>query len=242
MINQRPVDQAMAINHQEKYSIRKLWLEEIIKAEEEGYDDQYPLYLTLPGSAGIEIGLLIENGILRTTETGAILEDDAHKIVAVESSKKAQVELLKQYPGINVLKMSIKDLMRGESPLKFSNNKNEVTFCKAKIINLDLNEPIKIDESINEIKIPVIEWIKKFCLFHREDGIDWSLLAKKYVFSGGYIKNAVLSAIRCMLSRNSNVLDMEDLIFGAESEAKSLTTTGSRELIGFAAQQISRNK
>ncbi len=134
------------------------------------------LYIsTLPGAMGGEINFLIEEGILRRTETGAIHAEDLNKIVAVESSKTAQIKLLKQFPGLNVLQMSIQSLIRGEGQLNFPDNQDEIIYCKAKIINLDLNEPLKVDEAKNEIFIPVVEWIKKFCLLHKEDGIDWSL-------------------------------------------------------------------
>jgi len=175
MTNQRPVDEAMAANRPEKNFVRNLWVDEIQKIEEAGYNNEYPLYLTLPGAMGGEISFLVEKGIIRLTETGAIHGEDLHKIVAVESSKKAQIELLRQFPGLNVLKMSIQSLIRGDGQRNFPDNRDEIIYCKAKVINLDLNEPIKVDESKNELFIPIIEWIKKFCLLHRENEIDWSL-------------------------------------------------------------------
>ncbi|GAP12787.1 hypothetical protein LARV_00523 [Longilinea arvoryzae] len=175
MIHQRPIDDAMAANRPEKNFVRHLWLDEIQRAEQEGYDSHYPLYLTLPGRLGGEINLLIEHGIVRRTETGAIHSEDSHKIVALESSKAAQIELLRRYPGMNVLQMPIQSLIKGDGQRNFPENKDEIIYCKAKIINLDLNEPIKVGETVNEIAIPVIEWIKKFSLLHREDRIDWSL-------------------------------------------------------------------
>ena len=175
MTNRRPVDNAMAANRPEKNFVRQLWVDEIQKVEEAGYNNKYPLYLTLPGAMGIEIRFLIEKGIIRITETGAIHEEDLHKIVAVESSRIAQVKLLRQFPGLNVLKMSIQSLVRGDGQRNFPDNRDEIIYCKAKIINLDLDEPIMVDDSKNELFIPVIEWIKKFFLLHKEGGIDWSL-------------------------------------------------------------------
>ncbi|MEI8011903.1 MAG: ATP-binding protein [Candidatus Omnitrophota bacterium] len=66
------------------------------------------------------------------------------------------------------------------------------------------------------------------------EDINWSRLALEYSFSGGYIKNAVLSALRHMLSRQSQILDMEDLIFGAESELRGQLRSGCKGPIGFA--------
>jgi len=175
MIYQRPIDEAMAANLPEKIYVRQLWADEIIRVENAGYDNQFPLYLTLPGASGGELNYFLEQGILRRTESGAIDEDDLHKIVAVESSKKAQVELLNRFPGLNVLVMPIQNLVRGDGQRNFPDNPDEIRYCKAKVINLDLNMPIMVDETINEILIPPIEWIKKFFIFHRESELDWTL-------------------------------------------------------------------
>jgi hypothetical protein len=40
---------------------------------------------------------------------------------------------------------------------------------------LDLNDSIKIDKPESGLSIPVIEWIKKFCLLHKEEKLDWTL-------------------------------------------------------------------
>ena len=45
MIDQRPVDEAMAANRPEKYFVRHLWVDEIQKVERVGYNNKYPLYL-----------------------------------------------------------------------------------------------------------------------------------------------------------------------------------------------------
>ena len=66
-----------------------------------------------------------------------------------------------------------------------------------------------------------------------DENINWSCLAQKYVYSGGYIKNAVLSGLRHMLSRNGNVLCMDDLIFGAETESKGFVNNNARGPMGF---------
>ena len=174
MTQQRPVDTAMMHNRPEKKRIRRLWIDRIKETNATGYSAEHPLYFTLPGSAGIEIDLLIENKIIRQTENGAIHPNDLHKIVALETSGKGVAELRRRYPGLNVLNMPVKNLVRGNNQSKFPDNSDEIKYCKAKIINLDLNEPLKVEAS-EEILFPVIEWIKKFSLLHKEDKIDWVL-------------------------------------------------------------------
>lgn len=175
MISQRPIDKAMFCNQPEKNFMRRLWVDEIQKIEEDGYNENFPLYLTMPGITGGELELLLERGILNRTETGAICEEDFHKIVALESSSNVQVELRRKYPGLNILQMPVQSLIRGDNQRKFPDNKNEINYCKARVINLDLNEPIGVEESRDELSISVIQWIKKFCVFHKEAEIDWSL-------------------------------------------------------------------
>ena len=175
MTSRRPVDKAMIRNQPEKKIMRRLWVDEIQEREEDGYDENFPLYLTLPGITGGELELLLEKGILKRTETGAICEEDYHKIVALESSSNVQIELRRKYPGLNILQMPVRDLIRGDNQRRFPDNETEIKYCKAKVINLDLNEPIRVDKTKNELSISVIQWIKKFCLLHKEDEIDWSL-------------------------------------------------------------------
>ena len=70
----------------------------------------------------------------------------------------------------------------------------------------------------------------------RGEDINWACLGMQYSFTGGYIKNAVMSALRHMLSRESQVLEMKDLVFGAESEKKGLLRNSTKAPMGFAAR------
>ena len=62
--------------------------------------------------------------------------------------------------------------------------------------------------------------------------VDLNVLARDYEFSGGNIKNAVLNALMKMVSRVSDTLLMEDLIFGAKMEKDGMFTVKSNP-IGF---------
>ena len=68
------------------------------------------------------------------------------------------------------------------------------------------------------------------------EDINWARLGMQYSFTGGYIKNAVMSALRHMLSRESQVLEMEDLVYGAESEMKGLLRSSAKAPMGFATR------
>ena len=61
------------------------------------------------------------------------------------------------------------------------------------------------------------------------------IVMSDYNFAGGYIKNAVLSSLRHMLSRNGDVLLMEDLVFGAEGELKGFLKSQTKGPMGFLA-------
>ncbi|MCX5706007.1 MAG: ATP-binding protein [Candidatus Omnitrophica bacterium] len=67
-------------------------------------------------------------------------------------------------------------------------------------------------------------------------GVDFEMLAAKYDFSGGNIKNAVLNAFRKITSRNSDTLTLEDLIFGANLEKDGMYNPKSqRAVVGFSS-------
>lgn len=66
------------------------------------------------------------------------------------------------------------------------------------------------------------------------EDVDFNLLGEKYDFSGGEIKNAVLNAIRRIVHRNSDILTMEDLIFGGDTEKNGMFhKKQNRRFIGF---------
>ena len=69
------------------------------------------------------------------------------------------------------------------------------------------------------------------------EGVNFEILATKYDFAGGNVKNAVLNAIRKMASRDSDTLTLEDLVFGANLEKGGMFNKDSQKrVIGFAAQ------
>ncbi|HNW92848.1 MAG TPA: ATP-binding protein [bacterium] len=68
------------------------------------------------------------------------------------------------------------------------------------------------------------------------DDIDYLRLAREYEYSGGYIRNAVLTAIRRMAGAQRKELTMADLIFGAEFERDGMFVRENRSprVAGFS--------
>lgn len=68
-----------------------------------------------------------------------------------------------------------------------------------------------------------------------DNGVDFELLANRYEFSGGYIKNAMLTALRRLTLRKETILKMDDLIFAAETEQKGMFIKNKEKRIqGFS--------
>lgn len=67
------------------------------------------------------------------------------------------------------------------------------------------------------------------------EDVDFAYLSNKYDFAGGNIKNAVLNALRKMVSRNGDTLLMQDLLFGADMEKDGMYSTLHKEPMGFIA-------
>ena len=81
-----PVDTAMADDRPAKQTIRRdLWLD-VIKRRAQSKPDNVYLYATLAGAEGLDIALLIEEGLIDVTETGAIKEASLTVAVAIGSN------------------------------------------------------------------------------------------------------------------------------------------------------------
>ncbi len=67
--------------------------------------------------------------------------------------------------------------------------------------------------------------------------VDFTILARRYEFSGGYIRNAVQATIRKIALSNKDIIDMDDLVFGANIEKEGIFNKQKRGKIGFVAMQ-----
>lgn len=171
----RGVTNAMGQERPEKITIRNLWLDLVKSIAEKIPNPEYPWYLTLSGELGLDIQSIIDEGLIKLTETNSISEEDQKKLVAVERSNRAVLSLQKTFVGLRIKEYDFRDLVRGEGILSWPEG-DDRKVCRAHIVNLDLNEPLvaKIEEG--NIIFPVIVWIKKLCHIHADQKLqNWRL-------------------------------------------------------------------
>jgi hypothetical protein len=192
----RPVDYAMHAARSEKKAVRSLWLQTL-----GAYSEKYPnqkelLYVTLPGAEGIEIGLLAEHEFIRLTETGGISQESMFRIAAIESSKPAVGALQKKFPGLKIYETDFKGLIRGDGLTSYPTGEHK-NCCRARIINLDMNEILTYDGA----SFPILAWIQKLGEMHAAaPRIDWCL----YLTLHGEVRwtSEACHAVRQFLSEN----------------------------------------
>lgn len=171
----RPVDRAMNQERTEKHTIRVFWLEEARQYMDRYPEDKEPLYLTLSGAEGHDVRLFAEHGLINLTETGAIAAEDQGKIIAVESSVQAVLQLQRQYTGLKIIEKNFQSLVRGTEYFSWPEGE-ERRYCRARIINLDLNSELQAKQQEGRIDFPVIAWIGKVAALHTAPSPrDWSL-------------------------------------------------------------------
>lgn len=171
----RPVDQAMDQERPEKHTVRMFWLEEARAYMDRYPEDEEPLYLTLSGAEGRDVRLFAEHGLIRLTETSSIVREDQGRIIAVESSAQAVLQLQRKYPGLKIVEKNFQDLVRGTGHFSWP-NPEERHYCRARIINLDLNGQLRAQRQEAHIDFPVIAWIDKVARLHTMPSRrDWSL-------------------------------------------------------------------
>ncbi len=161
----RPVDLAMLAERIEKKTIRSLWLAAVKEVAKEHPETDVPWYLTLSGAEAHDIQLLIDEGLLALTEVRSIQEKDQHKVVAVENSNEAILNLQKKLPGLKIKRAPFQSLIRGNDVFAWPEGDDE-KYCRAHIVNLDLNDPLKGIACSGDVNFPVLSWIRKLCQLH----------------------------------------------------------------------------
>ncbi len=171
----RPVDLAMAENRPEKKAVRNLWLEEVRAIAQQNPGGNEPWYLSLPGSEGLDIQMLIEDGLISLTEVNSIAEKDQGKVVAVESSNRAVAALQRKFVGLQIREVDFRSLIRAEGVFRWPEGDDE-KFCRARVVNLDLNCPLEADIDDRNVTFRVLAWIEKLCHIHaKPPRLDWTL-------------------------------------------------------------------
>jgi hypothetical protein len=88
----------------------------------------------------------------------------------------AVATLQKAFPGLKILEMAVGDLVRGEGPTTFPTGEHE-TYCRARIVNLDLNTILSAKPDSGDFSFPVLTWIRKLCQLHaKAPRLNWTLL------------------------------------------------------------------
>ena len=171
----RPVDRAMADGRMEKKTVRALWVDKVKAVARTHPNCNEPWFLTLSGAEGHDIQLLIEEGLVKLTEVNSIADKDKNKIVAVENSTVAVATLQRKFIGLRIKEVDFASLVRGEGFFSWPQGDDEVC-CRAHVVNLDLDTPLKALNCDGSVVFPVVAWIKKLCLLHgRPQHTDWIL-------------------------------------------------------------------
>jgi hypothetical protein len=169
------VHQAMAEARLEKQAVRNLWLERAIYHSEQAPDLKDTLYLTLSGAEGAEFSLLIDAGLLKTTEVNSIEADYLRRVIAIEQNHAAYIQLQSKFPGLQIIRNTVEQLLHGNTRTRFPEN-DRLRICRSRIVNLDLNQawsPYLIE---GQWIVPVARWIEKFAEMHAvAPQVPWSL-------------------------------------------------------------------
>lgn len=160
----------------EKRTVRNLWVS-VAKKKWNSIDStlRAPFYVTLSGREGKEIDLLIKEGLIRTNETGSILEEDIEKVVAIENNAEAVLHLQRKHPGLKILERDFANLLRGNRATSLPTG-DDKKICQAAIINLDLNAPLNPQKQGDRSSdFPLVEIVKKIALLQADLARSWTL-------------------------------------------------------------------
>ena len=165
----------MSEERQEKDVMRRFWLEEARAYSEQYPEDRHPLFLTLPGPAAYDIRLLIDQGLLELTESGAVAEDQQFRIVCIERDGMAVAELNRQFPGMKIVEGRVEDVLAWQSGVVWPAPKDRLLF-RARVVNLDLNNALVARPADGLLVFPVIEVIRKLLQLHATpQRLRWTL-------------------------------------------------------------------
>ncbi|WP_425153798.1 hypothetical protein [Candidatus Palauibacter sp.] len=138
-------------------------------------DDTHPLFLTLPGPAAHDVQLLIEEGLLELTETGAVSSTHQFRVVCVEQDGQAVTELNRRFPGMKIIEASFENLISWQTQFNWPSRSDRRLFC-ARIVNLDLNRSFVARRTHDIMVFPILEVVRKLLEIHTNpEPIRWTL-------------------------------------------------------------------
>jgi hypothetical protein len=170
------VTRAMLEERPEKDTMRELWATAVMEVLEAGEaEEDGPLYLGLCGAKGLDILKLVERGIIRRTETGAIAEEDLGKLYAIESDRNAALSLQEEFGGLEVLDNTIENILQMPSDLAWP-GKRLKKILRSRVVNLDLNACLAAELKQQQLHFPVVKMVEKLSRLHAESPhVDWTL-------------------------------------------------------------------
>ena len=167
----RPIDAAMAVNHPAKEAIRELWIKQVNDFHTIHTDNDVPLYLTLCGKFALDIKMLVDRGIVKLTESGAIATESRNRVIAVERASLAVLEISRLYPGLKILDKDFDFLIKGKSLIDYRGRENKEDYdkiCCARIINLDFDTSLDAENAEEGIIFPAFKWVQKVSQIHAD--------------------------------------------------------------------------
>ncbi|MDZ7734536.1 MAG: hypothetical protein U5R31_16940 [Acidimicrobiia bacterium] len=168
----------MADDRPSKQTVRQsIWLD-VVKRRAPARSADVPLYVTLPGAEGFDIQLLVDEGLLALTETGAISEGSKNVVVAIECKSDARAQLLEKFYGLEVLPERFENLIRGRRRIAYPDGRH-LSIWRSLVVNLDLNDPLHLTLDHGNLACPLVEhYLVKVATMQREvpHEAGWSLL------------------------------------------------------------------
>ena len=154
--------------------MRRLWADCVGDALDSNGEE--PAYLTLCGAKGLDIEALVRQGHLHRYPTNpAIRQEDLDKVVAVESRSNAVYELKSRFPGLRIVDRDFSSFVHSESMMAWPTGEHKV-FCRARVVNLDLNSPLQIEFREGQLVFPQLVWVEKLARIHAHSPhLDWTL-------------------------------------------------------------------
>jgi hypothetical protein len=209
----RDIDEPTAAERPEKNTIRGVWVEEVRHVGSSAPPTAVPLYLTLPGELGLDIKELADAGLIQMTETGAIADADALRVIAVEDSAEAIIRLQTRYPGLKILQEPLESLLHSIGDLAWPEGEVRELF-RAQVVNLDLNTALTAGIRNDQLVFPVLALVRKVAVLHADaPHIEWTLCL---TLQGQVDWSGRADALVCQfLSENFS----RDLTFSAQARA-----------------------
>lgn len=214
----RSVDVAMEEERPEKTIIRQLWLAELRAYADRYPDDVHPLFLTLPGRLGLDVRMLIDEGLLAITDTGAIAPHHHFRVIGVERDGLAVAELNQRFPGLKILGIPLQDLLAGDSPFSWPAGRNR-QYCKARVVNLDFNGSLLSRSSPASFEFPLLVNVHKLAQLHADpEPLHWTLCLTLHGSTpwSSKLSPLVQPFIRENLGRDSEFRELAETALGAQ--------------------------